>query len=206
MQENKVRFQPSDRLDGFNSLIYVIKSTISNCVNTIDLVRVVEVNQDKVNVVPAVDKINQNGERIPSSIIYNAQVFRYQSGTNGIIIDPKVGDIGLLLVCKRDISNVASGIVGDPEEMNYGNGIYLGGVLGLNQTPTEFIEFTDNGINITSTKEVSVNSPKVNINATAEINLGTGAVKQVARVGDNVVAGTTVIGQIQANDSIVRSL
>lgn len=217
-----IEASPSARLDDFNGLMYVISRAISNKVNTIELVKVVAVREDgKIDVIKALDNVNTDGERIPSVVIPNMNVWRSQSGTNAIIIDPKVGDIGVLLVCKHDISGFAGGVVINDSEFSYGDGIYLGGVLGFNQAPTEKIEFTDTGISITSTKDLSinaknvnitaqekaiVNAPSVDVNATTEIKLGTNAVKQIARVGDNVVSGTTVIGQIQANDSIVRSL
>lgn len=204
-EKAKIRALPSDRLDDFNGLIYIINAVISNKVNTIELVKVVGVNGSKVDVIPALDGIDTNGDRIPSSIIHSVNIFRNQAGKNAVIINPKVGDIGLLLVCKHDISNFDAGLVVDGSEFNYGDGVYLGGVLGFNEEPEQFIEFGDTGITITSPSSLTINAQSATINAT-EINLGGVDGKKIALDGDSVVAGTTVIGTIQASSMTTKAL
>lgn len=204
-QEAKISALPSDRLDDFNGLLYVISKAISNKVNTIELVRVTAVNGSKVNVIPALDKINMDGDRIPSSEIYSVNVFRYQAGENSVIINPEVGDIGLLLICKHDISNFEAGLVIDNGEFNYGDGVYLGGVLGFNKQPTQFIEFESGGITVTTPADLTINAQSATINAT-EINLGGAGGKKIALDGDPVKSGSTTVGTIQASSVTTKSL
>lgn len=204
-QLSEIRALPSDRLDDFNGMIYIINSVISNKVNTIELVKVVAVNGSKVDVIPALDKVDVNGDRVPSSIIYSVNIFRHQSGENAVIVNPEIGDIGLLLICKHDISNFDAGLVIDNSEFNYGDGVYLGGVLGFNKQPTQFIEFSNNGINITSPSNLTINAQSATINAT-EVNLGGVGGKNIVLDGDSVVSGGTVIGTVQASSITTKAL
>lgn len=196
-------YNPSDLVDDLNALVYIIKGQIYNRVNTVDIVKVVAVNEDNtVDVIPIIKDTNAAGEPIEEVPIYGLRYMRWQYGVNALKAKPAVGDIGLILVCKKDTSTLEAGIVGSKTKYNTADGIYLGGLNGLNSEPTQFIEFEENKITIKGTGTITVEAQTANVNATA-INLGGAGGKAVARQGDNVVSGTTVIGQIQAGSSKV---
>lgn len=226
----KMNIEPGDLVDNFNLLMYLAKSVLRE-VNTVEVVRVEEVNQgsNTITVIPIVKNANTNGNPIPESPIYNVKYIQWQYGANSIKVKPEVGDIGIIVVCKKDISSIESGIVGSFREFSVSDGIYIGGLFGFNKEPTQFIEFTENGIIITTPKTLTVNATEnVVVNATGdatingvnievnasgkanitapEVNLGGEGGVPVAKQGDSVVAGSTVIGTIQAAGTVVKSI
>lgn len=103
-----------------------------------------------VNVQPLVSMVDGAGNATEHGTIFGVPVLRFQSGNGAIIVDPQAGDIGLMLVCDRDISAAKSaGDVGPPgsgRRFDLADGVYLGGILGA--TPTRFIHFDASGITI----------------------------------------------------------
>ena len=118
----------------------------------IELVKVEAVNGETCDVRPLVASRSPNGAKIPTTVIEQIPFFQLQMGTSAIKIIPKIGDIGLMLCCDRDISNVVAtkseSMVGAGFTHSRQDGIYLGGIALLNAAPTEYIEFTGSGINI----------------------------------------------------------
>lgn len=193
-------------VDDMSALLYIIRTQIESRVNTIEIVKVIKVNEDNtIDVIPVIKGVDNEKNPIDEVPIYGIPYIRWQFGLNAIKATPTINDIGLLLINKKDTSTIAAGIVSNNSKFNPGNGIYLGGLNGLNQEPTQFIEFKENEITITGTGTVNINAITANINATM-INLGGQGGKPVARQGDNVVSGTTVIGQIQAGSTKVLAV
>lgn len=173
---------PNDLLDNYNSLIFVINQFIKNTINTVELVRVELINEDgTIDVIPVVKRETADGTYAENRTIPNVKYIQYQAGTNAVIVKPQVGDIGLLLINKRDISNAQGGIVATKRMFNPCDGIYLGGVFGLNQNPVNFIEVNDSGItansnlkiNLKATVGINMDSPLVE--TTGSLKVGTGA-------------------------------
>lgn len=187
-------------MDGFNSQSFVIESLMKQ-INTIDLVKVVAINDNGLlNVQPIVANVNNAGEPLTCPVIYNVRYVRWQAGVNSVIMTPQVGDIGLFCICHKDISNAENGVVATYRKWNYADGIYLGGINGLNQAPTTSIEINTN-ITITGTN-VTVNATKASVIA-SEVNLGGEGGQGVARIGDSVdlstakiIGGSTVVKAI----------
>jgi hypothetical protein len=68
-----------------------------------------------VDVQPLIQTVDGSGKLWSMAEVYGASFSRLQSGANGIVMDPSVGDIGLATVCDRDISSViASGGLAGP--------------------------------------------------------------------------------------------
>ena len=202
----KQGFTPDALIDDMSALLYMIRTQIENRVNTVDIVKVIAINDDDtINVIPIIKDTDNDNAPIEESPIFRIRYIKWQFGANSIKAKPEVGDVGLALVCKKDTSSIAAGIVGNKSKYNTANSIYLGGLNGLNAEPTQFIEFKDNEITITGTGTININATTANVNATM-INLGGEGGKPVARQGDNVVSGTTVMGQIQAGSSKVLAV
>lgn len=205
MNEKKVNASASCFVDDYNALIFMIESVV-NKINTVELVRVEKVNDDNtIDVIPIIRGANTNGEAIEQSTIYGIRYLRWQYGKNALKAVPEAGDIGLIVISKKDISNAENGLVGSYRRFCPADGIYIGGIMGLNADPEQFIEFGSSGITITSPANLTVNAQTATINAT-EINLGGSGGKKIALDGDPVKSGNTVVGNIQASSATTKSL
>lgn len=100
-----------------------------------------------VSVQPLVTLLDGNGNAMPHGILASIPYFRYQGGSSAIILDPVVGDIGMVHFAMRDISNViknqAVANPGSYRQYDFADGIYVGGIL--NGTPTSYIRFDGQG-------------------------------------------------------------
>ncbi|MCW6525276.1 phage baseplate protein [Yersinia ruckeri] len=128
-----------------------------------------------VDVIPLVSRTDRSGSMIPNSIIYNIPVFRLQRGGSAIIMNPVIGDIGMIAVCDRDNSvaraNLTQSVPGSSRTHSKSDALYLGGFL--NGQPTQFIEFADGAINITSPNPVNITCSKANITAPDGVEMTT---------------------------------
>lgn len=161
-----------------NNTVFLIQQVLSK-IQTATLVQVAAVTNAGgldpvgfVDVVPMVAQIDAFGKPTPHATIYKVPYVRLQGGTNAIIIDPLVGDIGLCVFASRDISKIknskARGVPGSNRSFNYADGIYIGGVL--NGVPDNFIQFSPTGVNVTSTSKVTITAPEVDIVGTLKNN------------------------------------
>lgn len=160
-------------LDEFNRHSFVINQML-NKVQTSTLVKVVAVTNNGgvspvgyVDVVPMVAQIDNAGNPTEHVTIHNLPYFRLQGGSNAIILDPQIGDIGIAVFASRDITQVKkTKKASSPttrRKFSYADGLYIGGVL--NGTPNQYVQFNASGITITSTTAVTLNAPTVTINA-----------------------------------------
>lgn len=230
----KSNLDADQRLDSYQSLMFLINSVVNN-VNTAELVKVIAVDESKkeIDVIPIVAKPDSEGQRIEPAPIYGIKYIEWQYGTNAIIATPVVNDIGLLVVCTKDVSSIESGLVGSYRRYNLADGIYFGGLCGFNATPTQYIKFDENGIEITSPTAIAVNAPQATVTTTGDttitaggnatitgnaiaitgstvaisgsaVSLGSGSTqKAVALDGDPVYSGTKLVGNVQASSTEV---
>lgn len=116
-----------------------------------------------VDAIPLVTRTDQSGAMIQNSTIFNIPVFRLQRGSSAIIMNPVVGDIGMIAVCDRDTTlvraNRKESVPGSGRKHSKSDALYLGGFL--NDQPTEYVEFTSSGINIKSPGTVNINGLKI---------------------------------------------
>ncbi|HHK8045318.1 TPA: oxidoreductase, partial [Serratia marcescens] len=124
-----------------------------------------------------------------------------------VIMDPVEGDIGLLLCCDRDITNVR----GEKKESlpaslrvhNKSDGIYLGGVL--NAEPSQYVKFSNGGIDIVSPLVVLVNGKTVVVNADDKISLNAPIIEangQLAQGSGSFGGNATFGGAITATGEV----
>ncbi|RUV98226.1 hypothetical protein EOA75_01445 [Mesorhizobium sp. M1A.F.Ca.IN.022.07.1.1] len=105
-----------------------------------------------VDVMPLINQTDGQGNQTPHGVIYGIATMRNQGGTNGIINDPKVGDIGHMTISDRDISALKAngGAQSNPGSFRRGNmsdGIYQGAIANpANQD--QAVQFTEGGIKL----------------------------------------------------------
>ena len=149
-----------EQLTGALSFQNVVKSLIGNA-HTSMLVQVLSVDSSNLScsIKPLTMLIDAQNNAYERGVINNVPFFRLQGGINGIICDPQVGDIGLAVFCERDISMVKRNKVQSPpsskRQYDLNDAVYIGGFL--NNTPQQYIQFTDIGINIKTIGDVNIN-------------------------------------------------
>ena len=168
----------------YNAMVFTMSQLI-NKINTMSLVVVKTVSNSGdtspvgfVSVQPLVNQLTGDGKGITSGIISNIPYLRMQGGSNAIILDPQIGDIGVCGFCSRDISAVkeSKGVNNPASRRKYdkADGLYFGGFL--NGSPTQYVQFNLDGITIHSPTAVKLTAPDVQITSeTLEINASSSA-------------------------------
>jgi hypothetical protein len=121
-----------------------------------------------VTVRPLVNATDGAAVAWPHAGIANVPYMRIQGGSNAVIIDPQVGDIGIATVCDRDISGVknvgAAANPGSTRKHDMSDMVYLMTIIGA--APTQYVQFNSSGISIVSPTAVNVTTTG-NVNVTA---------------------------------------
>jgi hypothetical protein len=155
-------------------------------VQTVTLVQVIAVYGGGIapvgtlDVLPLVDQIDGAGNAIPHEVLFNRPYVRAQGGQCALIVDPEVGDRGVMVFGSRDLSAVlASGKEGPPPSrrlFDYADGLYLYSIPRV--APTTYIQVSSAGI--------VMRAASVNINGA--VISGSGIITD----GDGVVSNTHV--------------
>lgn len=142
-----------------------IVQNLMSLINTGELVEVTGVSVSGVapvgfvSVRPLTLRTDADNNNIEQSEIHGVPYFRLQGGTNAIICDPAVGDIGFCGFCSRDISLVkrirAMAATNVYRVSDISDAVFFGGWSA--KTPTQYIMFKGNGIDIKSTGDVNIN-------------------------------------------------
>lgn len=179
MSEIKVGYQTTERPEHAatpaNANEYLFRQLLSRT-NTCTLVKVMAVTNNGgiepvgfVDIQILVQQLDGFGNAVPHGTIYHIPYARIQGGTDAIILDPKVGDIGIALFAQHDISSVKANKdkanPGSFRRFDFSDGLYLGGVL--NGTPEQYVQFSNGGIKILSPTAVIIEAPNVTVNADA---------------------------------------
>lgn len=186
----------------FNSLITNINTAIPCKVVAIE-----KQEQRGVNIVGFVDiqlMIEQtNGQKKgnETAIICNVPYVRIQGGTNAVIIDPEINDLGVAIFASRDITNFKEARRQTPpatwRKFSISDAIYIGGIR--NQKPVQYIHFRNDGIEIYSPKRVHITTPTVLIDSD-NTTINTSAKTTInANGGCEINAETTNNGNVKIN-------
>lgn len=170
---------PNDWADDSTRTQFVIKSMLAK-VRTSLPVEVVSVTNSGgvspigyVDIHPIVSQLDGTGNAIPHGVIYNVPYLRIQGGTNAIIIDPQVGDIGIASFCDRDITSAKyakkDAPPGSLRRHDMSDAIYHHSIIGA--APTQYVQFNSSGITIHSPTAINITAPIVNVNATTSANV-----------------------------------
>lgn len=129
----------------------------------------------RVDIRPLVGQLDGRGKHVEHSIIYNVPYMRIQGGSNAVILDPQVGDIGIAVFCDRDISAVKGGKKASPpgsaRKHDLSDAIYLHTILSA--APAQYIAFSAGGITIKSPHGVTIDAPSVTVTGGALTHNGT---------------------------------
>lgn len=158
-------------------------------VHTTQLVRVLAVRPTAgkvgfVDVLPLVQETDTARKVIEQSPIYNVPFMRYQGGPSAVVLDPAVGDIGLVNIAERDITSVKAttqqGPAATDRRHDIADALYIGGVL--NPEPTQYVRFQPaaGGIEIHSPASIDITAGEdITIDAGTSLSLSSGTSTQV---------------------------
>ena len=167
----------------------------------------------QIDVQPLVSAVDGSGKAWPHGIIHNVPYMRIQGGSNGIILDPAVGDIGIASVCDRDISTVKNAkkvsAPGSNRKNDMSDMVYLMTIIGA--APTQYVQFGSGGITIHSPTKVIVTAPNVEITADTECKITAptitlnGALNQTSGGAATFSGSMTVTGDVTAAGTSVHT-
>ena len=196
----------SDNASEVGRLNYIIKTALSG-LRTAMPVQVMSVTNNGgvsaigyVGVQPLVSTLDGDGQVWDHATIYNVPYMRIQGGANGIILDPAIGDIGLAIVCDRDITAVKSAkkvsAPGSLRKNDMSDMVYLMTIIGA--APTQYLQFNSSGITITSPNNVTVNAPTAVVNASTNVTMNTPILKVSGDIIDNFNTNTHSMAQMRS--------
>lgn len=163
----------------FNALKFVIRRYLGK-VRTVTLVQVVAVSNagdvspvGTVDVQPLVHQTDGAGNITALPPLYGVPYLRVQGGTNAVILDPQVGDIGIALMADRDISAVkktrAAAAPGSNRRNSLADALYIGGIL--NGTPQQYVRFSLEGIELVSPTKIHMQAPTIQADASTQFKI-----------------------------------
>lgn len=158
--------RPEQTVPGAAQDKYIIESLISN-IHTMIPVKILSVTVPadtlapigRCEVQPLVQQIDGSNNTYDLGKIINVPYLRVQGGSNAIVIDPQVGDVGLCGFCERDISIVKrTGELSAPDNRrryDINSAVYM--FTMMSGTPTQYIHFKSSGVNIKTTGDLNIN-------------------------------------------------
>jgi hypothetical protein len=165
--------EPEDLTNDYNAQVALIDKMI-NQTHTITVARVTATYPGRsgpvgsVDVRPLVNQLAGDGSSVEHNTLFGLPCFRPQGGPNAVIIDPEVGDLGIVAVCSRDITKVkntkAAAAPDTRRTYNLSDGVYLGGILNGAASQYVWLKQGGSGIEIVSGGELKLTAPTINLN------------------------------------------
>lgn len=197
----------------FNAENFRIQQLIRRSISTAIPVRVDRVDRPAeaggalyVSATPLICQTAGDGTTLAPVSLPRLPFFRLQHGTAAVIVDPKVGDVGLAIFAQSDCSTLTGGNTpqgpGSFRCFDMSDGFYLGGFWG--PAPMTFVRIEDTGdITITAPQTVTINTDACTVNASNSITFNSPI---STFTGDVVIEKTlTTVGQITGTGGIVVS-
>lgn len=177
LQDNQpvLNARPEQTVAGAAQDMYIINNLIAN-IHTMMPVKILSVTVPpdslapigRCEVLPLVQQIDGSNNVYPMGKIVNVPYLRVQGGSNAIVIDPQVGDVGLCGFCERDISIVKrTGELSAPDtrrKYDINSAVYM--FTMMSGVPEQYIHFLENGINIKTTGDLNINGLIIKANGT----------------------------------------
>lgn len=197
MTEKRMAVRPQDTNHDANAQDFMFRAMLNKNA-FIQIVRVEKVKATSeggpplVNVTPLVLGFSGEGTPIDSSQVFNIPVWRLQRGSSAVIMDPVIGDIGLMLCCDRDTSRVREtkkeDMPGSSRTHNEADGIYLGGIL--SSDPVQYVRFADDGIDVVSPLTVRINAPITSVSDDLQVG------GKIIAAGDVTAGGISLMTHV----------
>lgn len=173
---------PASGSGEYGALSFLVNQILAQ-IQTVTLVKIVAVTNNGgvspvgfVDVQPLVNQVDGAGSATPHGVVFGLPYFRLQGGSNAIILDPQVGDIGMCGFASRDISSVkasqSQANPGSGRTFDWADGLYFGGLL--NGIPVQYMAFSSSGIDIVSPTRIRMSAPEIDLQATNVIGLTAG--------------------------------
>lgn len=165
----------------FNANNQQIASNIQK-INTVFLAKIISVSTDgtegtkTVTAQPLICQIDANGNALPSPKLVEIPHYRVQAGTGAFVINPHVGDIGVFVCAKRDISKIKNG-VNDPQTPASFRSFDLADSIMIATIHTEkastyiYIDPDSGTIEIKAPESLTVNTATATINASGSTSI-----------------------------------
>lgn len=168
LQDNQpvLNARPEQTVSGAAQDMYIINNLIAN-IHTMMPVKILSVTVPadilapigRCEVLPLVQQIDGSNNVYPMGKIVNVPYLRVQGGSNAIVIDPQVGDVGLCGFCERDISIVKrTGELSAPDtrrKYDINSAVYM--FTMMSGAPAQYIHFKSSGIDIKTTGDLNIN-------------------------------------------------
>jgi len=191
MNESFGQQDPGTSESEYNTLAFVVMQLLSK-LQTVTLVRVLSVSNaggvvpvGTVSVQPLVNQMTGQRTAVPHGEIFKVPYLRLQGGADAVILDPKVGDIGMCGFASRDISAVkaakAPANPGSLRQYDWADGLYFGGFL--NGAPTQYVRFAVDGVTVVSPTAVTLQAPAITLDGDVHITGATTADGDVTAEG-----------------------
>ena len=168
----------NQQMIGGDEMLRAVIENIASSIMTATIVKVVKSDESGIQPVgtvaisPLVDFISGDGSIVKQGTIFNAPYFRLQGGSNAVVIDPAVGDIGIALFCHSDISGVKKKKDSAPpatfRHHSMSDAIYIGGIL--NGTPEQFLFINNDGVSVRA-KKFKVEADEVEITSSGSFSV-----------------------------------
>ncbi|KMK23091.1 hypothetical protein ABW11_21000 [Pluralibacter gergoviae] len=187
----------SDVASEGNTLNYIFSQLLGNLF-FIDIVRVEAIQDELLTVRSLLPGIFNAGEPVQRQSTGRVPFLRLQGGDSAVIMDPRVGDIGLMAVCDKDISDVkktrTDALPASLRRHDAADGIYLTGISLLNSPPAQYVRFDPSGIEIKSPGTVTING--LTIHPDGRLQLVNGVIVDT-HIHDGVEPGNGKTGRPQ---------
>lgn len=158
---------------------------VVDCTNSGDVVPV-----GTCTVQPLVNQMTGQRQPVPHGKLFNCVYQRMAAGPNAIIMDPQPGDIGLMVFCSRDISQVIAQAgqanPGSFRMFSWSDGVLMSW-LPRGKVPTQFLQFV---AGITAGTPVLTATGNVSV-ATGDSGTLTDSTGQVAVFQDGICVSIT---------------
>lgn len=126
-----------------------------------------------VDLQPLVHQTDGAGNVTALPAVYGVPYVRLQGGSNAVILDPQVGDLGIALFGDRDLSAVVStkkaAAPGSSRRNSLADALYIGGIL--NGTPQQYVRFSAGGIELVSPTKIHLQAPTIQADASTQFKV-----------------------------------
>jgi len=164
-----------------------------------------------VDVQPLVQQTDGTGKVTPLPPLYGVPYLRLQGGADAVILDPKVGDLGIAVFADRDISAAvaARGMAppGSGRRHSLADALYLGGIL--NGVPQQYVRFSADGVELVSPTKIRLQAPSVEVAASTQFKVTSPDIQEDGPVhitGNQTNEGTIVAdGDVTAQGTSVHT-